>query len=253
MEIILIILFLAGLAGIFIRRLFIINSENKTVRAIPSRESDKSAFDKESRLKRVSKMFQRGAHKIAPRILEAKMLYSRALKYYEKGDMEEAEKKLIQVTSLDENFHDAFHKLGLIYLKQNQFGKAEAVFKQLTYNVENDPVYLSNLGRALYEQKKYDEALEAYLKSIELDGTRPGRFISTAEVYRQTGDKEKAAEMYKKAIELDPRNLNYLLAFAGFLIEDDKIEHAKEQLQVVLDKEPENEAALEMMKEIEKK
>lgn len=253
MDLILLILVLAGLAGIFFRRLYISQYELKSTRVQPVRESDKSAFEKESRLKRVSKMFQRGAHKIAPRVLEAKMMYSRALKYYEKGDMEEAEKKLIQVTSLDENFHDAFHKLGLIYLKQNQFGRAEAVFKQLTYNVENDPVYLSNLGRALYEQKKYDEALEAYLKALEIDATRPGRFVSTAEVYKQLDNKEKAAEMYKKAIEMDPRNIDYLLAFANFLIEDDKLEHAKEQIQAVLEKEPENETAKEMMKEIEKK
>jgi tetratricopeptide (TPR) repeat protein len=245
MEIILILL-AAGVVGIFMRRWYLVDAHTKSLRIKPINE-------KESRLLKVSRSILRGAQKFAPRTLEAKILYSKAVKYYEKGDMEEAEKKLIQVTALDERFPDALHKLGLIYLKQNQFGKAEAIFKQLIYNGENDAVYYSNLGRALYEQKKYEEALEAYLKAIELDALRPGRFISTAEVYRQLDNKEKAEEMYKKAIEMDPENLDYLLIFANFLIEDNKIEHAKEQLQAVLEKEPENEAAVEMMKEIEKK
>jgi len=232
--------------GIFVRRLYLVEGHIKSLYIKPLNE-------KESRLRKVSRLIQRGAQKISPRTLEARILYSRAVKYYEKGDMEVAEQKLIQVTALDERFSDALHKLGLIYLKQNQFGKAEAIFKQLIYNGENDAVYYSNLGRALYEQKKYGEALEAYLKAIELDAMRPGRFISTAEVYRQLNSKEKAGEMYKKAIEMDPSNIDYLLAYTDFLIEDDKDEHAKEYLQKIFAIDPENEIAKEMTKELEKK
>jgi tetratricopeptide (TPR) repeat protein len=250
---ILLILIVVCIVGIFGRRFYMLGERLSSTRIKPITEQESREMEKESHFKKMKRFIHKGAHKFAPKTLEAKILYSRAMKYYEKGDMEEAEKKLIQVTALDENYNDAFHKLGLIYLKQNQFGRAEAVFKQLVYNVENDPVYYSNLGRALYEQKKYDEALEAYLKALELDSTRPGRFISTAEVYRQLNNKEKAFEMYKKAIEMDAGNIDYLLTFANFLIEDNKIEQAKETLQQVLEKEPENEMALEMMKEIEKK
>ncbi|MBN1494698.1 tetratricopeptide repeat protein [Candidatus Peregrinibacteria bacterium] len=244
MEIIL-ILIAAAVIGIFIRRLYLVEEHTKSLRIKPITE-------KESRLSKVSRMIYKGAGKLAPRTLEAKIIYSRAVKHYEKGDMEEAEKKLIQVTALDENFTDALHKLGMIYLKQDQFGKAEAIFKQLIYGGENDAVFFSNLGRALYEQKKYEEALEAYLKAIDLDATRPGRFVSAAEVYRRLDNKEKAAEMYKKAIELDERNIDYLLVFAQFLIDDGKIEQAKENIAKVTEFDPENETANEMMKEIEK-
>ena len=116
MELIVVILILAALVGIFARRFYLVAAGFKAAHVKPLIETEKASYEKESRLRKVSKMLQRGAHKIAPKILEAKMLYSRAMKYYEKGDMEEAEKKLIQVTSLDEDFHDAFHKLGLIYL-----------------------------------------------------------------------------------------------------------------------------------------
>jgi len=249
MELILILL-AAGVVGIFLRNFYIVNAHFKEGHIKTVHEKIIRTSEKESHFKKVSKFIHKGAHNLAPKVLEAKILYYKAMKYYEKGDMEEAEKKLIQVTSINENFKDALHKLGLIYLKQNQFGKAEAVFKQFIYNVENDPVYYSKLGRALYEGKKYEEALEAYLKAIEMDATRPGRFISTAEVYRHLDNKEKAFEMYKKALELDPENIDYLLAFSQFLIEDNKMEQAKEQLQKVLEKEPENEMALEMMKEI---
>ncbi len=185
-----------------------------------------------------------------PRTTEAKVLYSQAMTYFERGELDEAEKRLVEITTIEKDFNDARHKLGLIYLKKGEFEKAEEIFKQLVAKVKDDAIYHSNLGRALYEQEKFQEALASYLKSIGLDDTRPGRFVSAAEVYRLLGDKEKAQEMYKKALVLDPSNIEYLLTFAHFLIEDEKYAKARFYLEKVLKLQPDNKIALEMMKEI---
>lgn len=180
------------------------------------------------------------------------MLYSKAMIFYKRGDLESAEKQLIQVTSLDESFLDANNKLGIIYLKQEQFGKAEAIFKQLVSAAEN-AVYLSNLGRAQYEQNKLKEALESYLQSIQIDSSRPGRYMSAGQIYRRLDDKEKALEMYKKALELDESNIEYLLTVADFLIEDKRFTQAQFYLEKVLKLQPENDVALDMMLKIKGK
>jgi Tfp pilus assembly protein PilF len=190
------------------------------------------------------------APKVVPKSMEAKMMYSQAMTYFDRGQLEEAEKKLIQVASLDSDFCEADHRLGLIYLKQEQYGKAEAIFNKLISQNGDDAVFYSNLGRALYGQSKMEEALAAYLKAVELDPSRAGRFVSAAEIYRQLENEEKAQKMYKKALELDPSNIDYLLTFAHFLIEDKKFSQAKFYLEKVLKLQPDNSIALEMMKEV---
>lgn len=257
MEILLVLIVIA-IAFIFVRRYYINEKGIYIEKAIARKFSGNSGpihrphkkDDKEPA--RPERKAPSHAPKSVPKTMEAKMLYSKAMIFYERGELDEAEKKLIQVTSLDHNFTDAIHRLGLIYLKQAQFSKAEALFRQLINQIEHDAVYHSNLGRALYEQEKFEEALGSYLKSIEIDNSRPGRFVSTAEVYRQLGKKEKAQEMYEAALKLDPTNIDYLLTYAHFLLEEKNFTKALFYLDKVLKIQPDNAVALEMKKECDK-
>jgi len=247
---ILLVLIIAALTGIFIRRYYIMEKgfylERALVKRFFSNARPTAAVDENFERKAPSHM-----PKSVPKTMEAKMLYNKAMIFYERGDMDEAEKKFIQVISLDQNFTDAIHKLGLIYLKQDQFSRAEALFRQLVNHLDTDAVCHSNLGRALYEQEKFDEALDSYLKSIELDNSRPGRFVSTAEVYRRLNQNEKARGMYEAALQLDPTNTDYLLTYAHFLIEEKDSLKARLYVDTVLKIQPDNLMALEMKKECE--
>lgn len=182
---------------------------------------------------------------------QIKIHYTHAMASYENGDLSESREHFEKVYKMDKNFKDAAKKLGLVYLKNELFDKAENIFKDLIEANEEDAVAHSNLGRALYEQKKFKQSLEAYLKAIILDSSRAGRFISTAEVYRAMKDDLKAEKMYKKAIDLEPENVNYLLAFADFEQEIGKKSQAKYYLRLALKHDPDNHIAKEMMKELE--
>ena len=48
-----------------------------------------------------------------------------------KGDEKSAEKYLIQALSLDSGSIEAYKRLGLLYLRQGQFGKAESIYRKL--------------------------------------------------------------------------------------------------------------------------
>lgn len=194
------------------------------------------------------KMFNKDATKSVPNSVEAKMLYSKAMTFYKRGELEEASRLFIQVISLDQSFLDANNKLGIIYLKQEQHGKAEAIFRQLIAKSDNEAVYYSNLGRAQYGQNKLEEALESYLKAIRIDDSRPGRQMSAGRIYLELGNSEKAQEMFRKAIELDPENIDYLLTFADFLLEENKHTQAVHYLDKVIELQPDNKIALEMKK-----
>lgn len=238
---------LLALIIIFVRRYFIVAKDIHL---------EKMFVDEKNK---ISKFLLKFFHKKKPKTKEVhggketqiKIYYTQGMASYENGELNESRKHFEKIYKLDKSFKDAAKKLGLIYLKNELFDKAENLYKDLLEINENDAIAHSNLGRALYAQKKFQDSLESYLKSIILDPSRAGRFVSTAEVYRALKDNLKAEEMYKKAIELDPTNVNYLLTFADFQHELGKNSQAKYYLRLALKEDPDNRIALEMKNEIE--
>lgn len=165
-------------------------------------------------------------------------------------DVKEIEKVLIQVISLDPSSIDAHHKLGLIYLQQEQFGKAESIYKKLVVSASGDPIYYSNLGLALYSQGKPQEAKMYYKKAIELDSTRAGRFFSLGQILTELGEHSDAEIHLKKAADMDNKNVNFQLTLAQFYIDRGRLEDAKSVLTEALKKYPNNLTAQAMLEEI---
>lgn len=230
---------LLGLIGIFVRRYFIVVKGVHLEQIIIAR------------LKMFHKEKKKSKEVHGDKGTQIKIYYTQAMASFENGELNESRAHFEKVYKIEKGYKDAGKKLGLIYLKNELYDKAEDIFRDLIAINEEDAVAHSNLGRALYEQKKLQESLEAYLKSIILDASRAGRFVSIAEVYRALKDNIKAEEMYKKAIDLDSTNINYLLAFADFQHELGKNSQAKYYLRLALKEDPDNRIALEMKTEIE--
>lgn len=183
----------------------------------------------------------------AKKVAKAGIMEKKADSVLAKGDMKQAEQLLIQALALDPSNIDTYHKLGLLYLRQGQFGKAEMMYQKLVTSAKNDPVYFSNLAVALYQQKKLEEAKSNYRKAIELDASRAGRFFSLAQVLQELGEVQEALSHFRKAIEMDPGNLDYLLTLAQVYMEIDMMDDAQALLGEILAAYPENVIAREMM------
>lgn len=181
------------------------------------------------------------------KIAKADTMMKKADAALAQGDAVLGEKLLIQALALDPSNLDAYHRLGLIYLRQNQFGKAEMMYQKLVLSAQNDPVYYSNLAVALYQQKKLEEAKKHYKKAIELDASRAGRFFSLAQVLQELGEMQEAIEHFQKAIAMDPSNLDYLLTLAQAYIETDMRHEARSLLGEILAAYPDHQMAREMM------
>lgn len=186
-------------------------------------------------------------------LAKADLLFKKAEIQFAKADFKEAEKLLIQALSLNPGLIDAYHKIGLIYLHQRQFTKAETIFRKLAISVLTEPSYCSNLGLALYHQKKLEEAKSFYKKALELDNSRAGRFFSLSQILIDLGEFEDALSNLKKAIEMEPHNLNYLLSLAHFYLEQSKIEDAKILLEEIQKEFPRDEAVKELFEKLQNK
>lgn len=232
---------------IFVRKYLIVSKGIKPEQAIFS------GFKKSKNLLKAfhAKRPKQETESPKPGMDQTKILFTQAMTHYENGDLNEAANKLEKLLKVKPDHHSAQLKLGLIYLKKGAFDKAENIFKKLIEADDKQAVFHSNLGRALYEQKKFNEALEAYLNSINLDKTRAARFLSTAEVYRALSQPVKAEEMYKRACDIEPDNTDFLLAFAHYEAELGKKTQAKYYLRQVLKSDPNNQLAKQMMTEVD--
>jgi len=77
--------------------------------------------------------------------------------------------------------------------------------------VRKDPKNLGawiKLGNIFMDSYRFNEAIEAYQKALDLDPKNVDVRVDMATCYRNIGKPEKAVEEYRKAIAMNPNHLN---------------------------------------------
>lgn len=179
--------------------------------------------------------------------------YNQADFHFSKGDLREAEKGFIRVIALKEDHPESNNKLGIIYMKQEQFKKAEAIFRFLVETYPSRALYYSNLGRVLYSQERLAEAAEAYERAVQLDNTRIERYLSLGQVYKELKDIRKAVKAFSKALEQDIRNEGLYFLIVDLLEELQAYDQAIAYLEAMLDQFPYNDEAKQRIREYKRR
>ena len=94
-----------------------------------------------------------------------------------------------------------YNNIGYAYLLKGDYHRAVFGFKKaLAHRYTNEKVY-NNLGMALANLEKYEEALQAFIKS----GSEAQAFNNLGCILLSKGKLDKAIICFEKAIELDPK------------------------------------------------
>ena len=176
--------------------------------------------------------------------------FNKADLFYDKGEIDEAQKGFIQVLALHPDHEEANNKLGLIYVKKNMNAKAEAIFRRLIDVNPQNPVFYSNLGLALYNQQHMDEALEAYQKAISLNPRTEAYYVQMAQIYKELDKKMAAVNSYSRALEINNRNHGLYFATAELLVDLKAFKEAIAYLEGLLEIQPYNEEAKDLIRKI---
>ncbi len=125
---------------------------------------------------------------------------------------EECFRKVLKIQSGDyaspENLSaDARNKLGVLYIHQKRYEESINELKVAVGDLYNRKAYLAwgNLGWAYFEIGKYDQAIQALLRSVDLERHFCVGFFRLGQVYSAMRDFEKAEKALTKAIEADKR------------------------------------------------
>jgi tetratricopeptide (TPR) repeat protein len=125
-----------------------------------------------------------------------------------------------------------WNELGNIYISIGAYEQAIDVYHK---SIELDPEYgwpYSNLALTYFSQGKYTEAIPLYQKSIELLGGNKEKATSwnrLGNAYRSMNNIENAAKAYKNAAALDPDNKSFITNAAELATEPEPVSKEAEK------------------------
>jgi tetratricopeptide (TPR) repeat protein len=144
-----------------------------------------------------------------------KILLSSAQDFIKSGDYLEAEKKLIEVISLDDKNFSAFWELGEVYHSQEKWQEAK---QTLLYALKLSEIFPDNVSPNDVSNLNYSLAL----------------------INREINDVESAYDSISRALQLEPNNPRYLdLMLDLCIIKKDK-KLSEEYLEKIKEVNPEN-------------
>lgn len=122
-----------------------------------------------------------------------------------------AEKALLTILRVDERNASAYNRLGILYVKQQQYKDAIECF-EIAQSLEPSASSLHNVGLIYFETSDYDKAALAFEQALEMDSELSSRHIAYAKVQEKLGNNKKMIEALERAVEIDPipQTLNIL-------------------------------------------
>jgi len=168
-------------------------------------------LDKERELK-AKRMQARTVTAVGQNSLEERIknLIDEAQKLYKQDNLVEAEKRYLEIISLDPKNVPAFEGLGDLYLQQRKYQEARETFDYLLRLTNAEGYFYDKLGQVAKAQGRLQEAEAQFIKSVELNSQNAGYLSDLAEVYRLEGEYDKTAGYLKQALAIEPNNPKYL-------------------------------------------
>ena len=159
------------------------------------------------------------------------------LAYMERGNNQEAQKKLLHALELNPDSASANHYIAELYRKLGKNREAEKHYRKALSLTPTDPMVLNNYGVFLCSQHRLDEALDKFLTAVK----QP--FYKTPEVaYDNAGlcalqipDEAKAEEYFRSALRVNPHMLDALYELANISYKQRRYLHARAFVQRYLD------------------
>lgn len=175
--------------------------------------------------------------KINPEFIQAYINLGQA--YAMVNNLEKATLAYNKVLEIEPDNSTAKSNLALITFKE---GKKDLAFSQLMKLAEGESnenaLVHKYLGIMLLEKGKIDDAIERFMKSIDINPTDADTFVNLGVCFHKMNNLKRAVKDYRKAVELDPRNLVALKNLALLYYDSEQIREAVEIYEMVMKLEP---------------
>lgn len=167
------------------------------------------------------------------------------------GRADEAVSALETAVSLDPHY-EALNGLGTALMEAGRWDGAEAALERAAALRPDSPFPAYNAGLALMRKGDPAGALEWFRRTLRIDQRFTPAVYNSANVYLRAGDTATAEKFYLRALELEPDHLDAMGNLAVVYIQTGRTDEAVNRLRFILARDPGNERAAGMLKEIQK-
>jgi tetratricopeptide (TPR) repeat protein len=140
------------------------------------------------------------AAEVAPR--EPNLHFGLGYLYWKSHQYDDAKREFESELSVDTSHAQALAYLGDIEMKRNHPEAALALLGKAT-KLQNDiRIAFLDMGTILAQEKRYDEAVAALQRAVELDPAQPDAHYRLARVYQEMGKTAESQKEFAKVREL---------------------------------------------------
>ena len=132
-----------------------------------------------------------------------------AILMHRKGDLKDAETLYRRILEVAPDYADAIHFYGVLLHHRDRSDEAIAMIER-SIALEPAPGRYNNLGNALVERGRLEQAIDAYRRSIELDPTNADAYNNLGSLQKAQNRKPEAEAAYLKSLEIEPEHINAL-------------------------------------------
>lgn len=168
-----------------------------------------------------------------------------------RGEISDARSKIIEGLARDKWNKELNCLLASLYERDNDYRKAEFIYKDLILVHETDPEIFMKLGFSLSIQGKFEIAYEIYKKLLDLSESHVEAAEMLANIAHELGKHESAIEHAKIFLKKHPRNEDMLTVLSVSLIHLERKSEALETLEKLKLLDPYNPRIREMKEKLE--
>src|SRR5262245_10715191 len=132
-----------------------------------------------------------------------------AIMMHRNGELADAETLYRRILDAAPDYADAVHFYGVMLHHRDRSDDALALIAR-SIALHPTAGRYNNLGNALVERGRIDDAIDAYQQSIELDSSNADAFNHLGSLQRAQRRFEESEAAFLKALELDSEHLNAL-------------------------------------------
>jgi len=177
--------------------------------------------------------------------------FNEAEEFKKQGDFINAEKKYIEVISLDSKNIKVFKELGRLYFEQKNYEEAKQTFEHILKLKQDDEDIYASLAEIAKEKGDLKLAEKEYLKILEINKQSAQTYFNLALVYQAIGSLKQAIATINKALKIEPNNPRYLdtMLEISIIIKDKAL--ALDAYKKLMEVNPENQKIEEFKKQID--
>ncbi len=177
-----------------------------------------------------------GRHNMAD---DLEYLYHEAFALHYAGYLSEAEKKYHQILKHQNTHIDAWRELGRVYLSQERYNQALDAFYSTLELDASQAVSHFYCGLTLAKLGNLSAAIQAYHEAIALDPNWSEIYHHLGDVWLELAEFEEAEANYRHAIQLQPETASYL-KLGNLLVVQQQLEAALSTYHTALQCDPAN-------------